>query len=62
MEDEVIGVIGINIFNEKQLNMISKEFDSMITFLNRLSTLLVGNIIYYDTIKNYKFRLKKPII
>ncbi len=51
MENEVIGVIGINIFNEKQLNIISEEFDSMITFLNRLSTLLVGNIIYYDTIK-----------
>lgn len=62
MGDEVIGVIGINIFNEKQLNIISEEFDSMITFLNRLSTLLVGNIVYYDTIKNYRFRLRRLTI
>ncbi|AJD26480.1 sigma 54-interacting transcriptional regulator [Clostridium botulinum] len=59
MEDEVIGVIGINIFNEKQLNIISKEFDSMITFLNRLSTLLVGNIIYYDTIKKLQIQTEE---
>lgn len=59
MEDEVIGVIGINIFNEKQLNIISEEFDSMITFLNRLSTLLVGNIIYYDTIKKLQIQTEE---
>ncbi|NFC75438.1 AAA family ATPase [Clostridium botulinum] len=59
MEDEVIGVIGINIFNEKQLNIISEEFDSMITFLNRLSTLLVGNIVYYDTIKKLQIQTEE---
>ncbi|ACA54178.1 AAA family ATPase [Clostridium botulinum] len=59
MEDEVIGVIGINIFNEKQLNIISEEFDSMIIFLNRLSTLLVGNIVYYDTIKKLQIQTEE---
>ncbi|MFV3012847.1 AAA family ATPase [Clostridium botulinum] len=59
MGDEVIGVIGINIFNEKQLNIISEEFDSMIIFLNRLSTLLVGNIVYYDTIKKLQIQTEE---
>ncbi|EJO5346670.1 sigma 54-interacting transcriptional regulator [Clostridium botulinum] len=59
MEDKVIGVIGINIFNEKQLNIITEEFDSMIIFLDRLSTLLVGNIIYYDTIKKLQIQTEE---
>lgn len=59
MDDEVIGVIGINIFNEKQLNIISEEFNYMIIFLNRLSTLLVGNIVYYDTIKKLQIQTEE---
>ncbi|GAA0731543.1 sigma-54 interaction domain-containing protein [Clostridium oceanicum] len=59
MNDEVIGVIGINIFNEKQLNVISEEFNSMITFLNRLSTLIVGNIIYNATIKKLEIQTEE---
>ncbi len=59
MEHEVIGVIGINIFNEKQLNIITEEFNSMIIFLNRLSTLLVGNIIYHETIKKLQIQTEE---
>lgn len=59
MENEVIGVIGINIFNEKQLNIITEEFNSMIIFLNRLSTLLVGNIVYHETIKKLQIQTEE---
>jgi sigma-54 dependent transcriptional regulator, acetoin dehydrogenase operon transcriptional activator AcoR len=56
-DDEVIGIIGINICDEKQCDVISKDFPSMIIFLNKLSTLLVGNIVYNDTI--HKLQIQK---
>lgn len=54
--EDVVGIIGINVFDEKQCDIISKDFNSMIVFLNKLSTLLVGNIIYKDTIKNLEIQ------
>ncbi|MEG0773979.1 sigma 54-interacting transcriptional regulator [Clostridium sp.] len=58
-DEEVIGIIGINIFDEKQCNIISKDFPSMIIFLNKLSTLLVGNIIYHDTIDKLQIQTEE---
>lgn len=55
-DDKVIGVIGINVFNENQCDIINKDFDSMMVFLNKLSMLIVGNIIYDDTIKKLQIQ------
>jgi len=59
MGDTVMGIIGINVFDEEQYDIISKNFESMIIFLNKLSTLLVGNIVYHDTIKKLKIHTEE---
>lgn len=59
-EDEVIGIIGINVFDEKQGLNISKDFSYMVNFLDRLSSLLVGNIEYIETIS--KLQIQKQEI
>lgn len=48
--DECVGIIGINAFDEKQKFNMQKNYEHLITFLGRLSDLLVGNLNYYDTI------------
>ena len=55
-DNEVIGIIGINVCDEEQCSVISKDFDSMLVFLNKLSTLLVGNIIYNDSINKLQIQ------
>lgn len=44
-DNEVIGIIGINAFEEEQKIYIEKNYDNLLTFLNKLSILLVGNLI-----------------
>lgn len=57
--DQVVGVIGINIFDEEQYNNISGDLNSMIKFLGRLSSLLVGNIHYIETIDKLQIHKKE---
>lgn len=55
-EEQVIGVIGINVFEEEKCNRISTDFYSMINFLDRLSSLLLGNMHYLETINKLKIQ------
>ena len=55
-EDQVIGVIGINVFEEEKCNRISTDFYSMINFLDRLSSLLLGNMHYLETINKLQIQ------
>ncbi len=55
-EEQVIGVIGINVFEEEKCNRISTDFYSMINFLDRLSSLLIGNMHYLETINKLQIQ------
>ncbi len=57
--EQVVGIIGINIFDEDKGNNISEDFQSMIKFLERLSSLLVGNIHYLETIDKLQIHKKE---
>lgn len=48
---ECIGVIGLNAFNEEQKNNLMEKYNSLLVFLKKLSDLLIGNLNYYETIK-----------
>ncbi len=55
-QDEVIGIIGINVFDENMCTNICSEFNSMTNFLNRLSSLLIGNIHHLENIEKLKIQ------
>lgn len=57
--EQVVGIIGINVFDEEKCNNISEDFNSMIKFLERLSSLLVGNIHYLETIDKLQIHKKE---
>ncbi|WP_352420898.1 sigma 54-interacting transcriptional regulator [Proteiniborus sp.] len=48
--DEILGAIGVNAFDEGQKKKIEQSYDSLVVFLNKLCDLLVGKLNYYDTI------------
>ncbi|MCY6370052.1 sigma 54-interacting transcriptional regulator [Clostridium ganghwense] len=57
--NEVIGVIGINSFREEQKKIIEENYDSLMVFLEKLSTILLGNMIYNQTIKQLKIQTEE---
>ncbi|MCY6484961.1 sigma 54-interacting transcriptional regulator [Clostridium aestuarii] len=57
--NEVIGVIGINSFREEQEKIIRENYDSLMIFLEKLSVILLGNIIYSQTIKQLKIQTEE---
>ncbi|MCY6355827.1 sigma-54 interaction domain-containing protein [Clostridium sp. ZS2-4] len=56
---EVIGVIGINSFRTEQEKIIRENYDSLMVFLEKLSVILLGNIIYDQTIKQLKIQTEE---
>lgn len=55
-DNEIIGIIGINIFSEDKLNLAKEEFSSTIEFLSKLSGLLVGDVTYKEIIKTLEIQ------
>lgn len=49
---EVLGVIGLIAFNKEQKKYIDSNYSSINLFLNKLSSLLAGNLVYENTIKS----------
>lgn len=58
-DNEVVGVIGINSFEEEQERIIRKNYDSLVIFLEKLSKVLLGNMIYSETINKLKIQTKE---
>lgn len=54
--DEVLGVIGLIAFNKEQKKYIDSNYSSINLFLNKLSSLLAGNLVYENTIKSLFLR------
>lgn len=48
---KVIGVIGINAFEEEQRENISNKYKSYLFFLDKLSNLIVGSLSTYETLE-----------
>lgn len=55
-DSEIIGIIGINILSEDKLNLVNENFKSTMAFLEKLSSLLVGDVIYKDIIKTLEIQ------
>lgn len=53
---EVLGVIGLIAFNKEQKKYIDSNYSSINLFLNKLSSLLAGNLIYENTIKSLSLK------
>lgn len=51
-KDRLVGVIGLIAFENEQKKKIQEQRENLLIFLSRLSDLIVGNINYYETIKN----------
>ncbi|CAK7067806.1 AAA family ATPase [Tissierella sp. P1] len=51
-KNKLIGVIGLIAFKNEQKKKIQEQKENLLIFLSRLSDLIVGNINYYETIKN----------
>lgn len=49
--EEILGVIGLIAFNKEQKKHIDSNYSSINLFLNKLSSLLAGNLVYETTIK-----------
>lgn len=53
---EVLGVIGLIAFNKEQKKYIDLNYTNINLFLNKLSSLLAGNLVYENTIKSLFLR------
>lgn len=49
--EKVIGIIGINAFEEEQRENIADKYKSYLFFLDKLSNLIVGNLSTYETLE-----------
>lgn len=58
-QDNVIGIIGINAFKQKQEKKILKNKKSLMDFLDKLSSLVVGTLQYYETIQKLKIQAEE---
>lgn len=50
--EEILGVIGLIAFNKEQKKHIDSNYSNINLFLNKLSSLLAGNLVYETTIKD----------
>ncbi|WMJ81014.1 sigma 54-interacting transcriptional regulator [Clostridium sp. MB40-C1] len=58
-DNKVIGIIGINSFKKEQEKIIRENYDSLMIFLEKLSEVLLGNMIYSETINQLKIQTKE---
>ena len=58
-EGDVIGVIGINVFDEQQRNLMVGKWESLILFLGKLSGLLASTLSSYETIEKMTIQTRE---
>ena len=59
--DILLGMIGVLAFDEEQEKIIEENFDYLLEFLNKLSSLLISELNYRDIIKKLKFNQESSL-